>query len=336
MIRVLHILPALEIGGVEIGIKTSLPALQARFGYRVFSIKGPGSAGVPTLSRSELLRALLRRRSRPQVVVSSLWPAHPLGWALQLLGVRWVPFFHAAGREGRVRNAILAWAARRSRVRLCDSQATAHYFGFSACDTIICPFLFTEDSSEQSDLVARPFEMVVCGRISSEKRPDLVLTFLKTMHARWPGSRSLLLLSADDATYAAFRADAERCGLDARLMQNVPSDDVAKHMRSAQFYLNLSDYEGFSMTTVEAIQAGCVPVVRPVGEIPNYLPRDAGIYIDNPEPVAFEEAIDKCKALAADPTRRGVMLTTARDRLGRYEDYVTAFSRAIHHAVGIV
>jgi glycosyltransferase involved in cell wall biosynthesis len=335
MIRVLHILPALNIGGVEIGVKTSLPALRDRFDYRIFSLKGPGSAGVPTLSRMAFLRHILDSSSRPDIVVSSLWPSHPLGWALQAFGIRWLPFFHAANSEGPPRDQILGWAARHSKVHLCDSRATADHYGFTGLDTIVCPFIFKRAHGQPAPR-EREFGLVVCGRLSPEKRPDLILSFLEQARDQWQDQRALLLLGADDSSFAAFKADAERRGIRASILQNVPSDDVADYFRSAKFYLNLSDYEGFSMTTAEALYNGCVPVVRPVGEIPSYLPPDAGIYVSQPDAEGFAAAIDTCKQLSPDPDRRAAMAAAGIEGLEGYEGYVEAFSRALHHAMKVL
>lgn len=296
-------------------------------------MKGPGSANVPTQGWGEVARLIADRAGRPQVVVSSLWPAHPLGYAMQAAGARWVPFFHNAGREGAPRDQVLRWAAQRSEIHLCDSPATAAYFGFSGGTTVVCPYLFRTEPSALSDLQFRPFGFVVCGRLAPQKRPDLILSFLQAAQERWPGQRALLMLGGDDATLSAFRAEVASRHLDADILHNVPSETVPDLMSSAKFYLNLSDYEGFSMTTVEAIQSGCVPVVRPVGEIPRYLPRNAGVYIDRPDAAGFAEAIKTCKTLSDDADRRAAMVAHGRASLDRYEDYVSAFSRAVHLAL---
>ena len=217
-------------------------------------------------------------------------------------------------------------------MRLCDSAATATYFGFPAADTIICPFLFNRPMPEPQP-GKRPYTMIVCGRLAPEKRPDLILSFLEMMQKRWPAARALLLLSGDEAALTLFDAQATNSLLHANILHNVPSEDVAGHMQSADFYLNLSDYEGFSMTTVEALRSGCVPVVRPVGEIPSYLPRQAGIFIDRPDAAGFEAAIEACRRLSGDAVHRAAMVSAGCARLDGYEDYVSAFGRAVDRAM---
>ena len=332
MIRVIHILPALSIGGVEIGVQKSWPALRTRFDYEVFSIKGAGSAAIPHIPPLALVHKLFSRHRRPDVVVTSLWPSHILGWALQLFGVRWIPFFHAASREGAPRDQILAWAARRARLHLCDSQATADYYGLKGPAVFICPYLF-RNAAVLPDKAPRPFAFVYCGRLSPEKRPDLILDLLEEAKLRWPGRRSLLVVGADPDTLTEYTVEAERRGLDLTIRANVPHAEIAGLFQSAEFCLDLSDYEGFSMTTVEALQNGCLPVVRPVGEIPNYLPRDAGVYIDRPYKAGFADAVDQCRQLSDSPDRRAQMISRALAELDRYDDYVSAFSRAIGEAM---
>jgi len=50
----------------------------------------------------------------------------------------------------------------------------------------------------------------------------------------------------------------------------------------ASFYLQTSRYEGMALSVIEAMQAGLVPVVTPVGEIASYtMPGETAIWIEN-------------------------------------------------------
>lgn len=334
MVRILHILPALTIGGVEVGVQLSAPELRERFDYEVFSIKGPGEVDVvPVRARALIPRFLLRRR-RPDVVVTSLWPSHPLGFALERLGVAWVPFFHSAAKEGVPRDQVLTFAARRARTYLCDSPATAAFFGLSDHPGLfICPYVFYRMAAPDDEIKNRPYRFIYCGRIAHEKRLDLILKFLSIAQAQAPDSEALMLLGASDNAFNELKVEVARLDLRVTLLQNVSAHEVPSYFRQSEFYLNLSDYEGFSMTTVEALQCGCVPVVRPVGEIPRYVGRQSGVIVDTPSTENMAAAAEQCMALHALPEERAAMVARAMTELRQYDDYVSAFSRAIDYAL---
>ena len=56
-----------------------------------------------------------------------------------------------------------------------------------------------------------------------------------------------------------------------RFFNSVISENIVKHYaKKCSFFLQLSFYEGFAMSVIEAMQLGLVPVVTNVGEISNY------------------------------------------------------------------
>lgn len=331
---ILHILPALNIGGVEVGVMRSMEALRAGHLYNVFSIKGAGYLPIERLSVLALLQMLCSRNNRPDVVITSLWPAHPIGALLSIFGVRWIPFFHAASREGLHRDIILRCAAHLSRVQLCDSEATAKYIGLEGrARTFICPYLFKRGISPNDRNEVRSYDFVFCGRISKEKRLDLILSFLQLWQTRETEQSSLLIVSANDVEVAELRREVAARNLQVDIANNIEPKDVSELLLQSTFYLNLSDYEGFSMTTVEAIQCGCLPVVRPVGEIPKYVNACSGIIVTEPTSHQFNNAQDECIKLKYNPTARFERVDSALATLDRYDDYVSAFTRAVANSL---
>ena len=124
-IRVAHIVPSLDIGGVEIGILKSRIALQDKLDYRVFFVKKEGSLTVTQLSVFRLLFEILKGSWKPDVVITSLWWSHPFGWLLRSRNRTWIAFFHSAAYAHSIDRIIQKWAWRNADKCIVDSNATA-------------------------------------------------------------------------------------------------------------------------------------------------------------------------------------------------------------------
>ena len=58
---------------------------------------------------------------------------------------------------------------------------------------------------------------------------------------------------------------------DLEIKYNIRNSEVLNYLKRSKFYIQLSEYEGMSMTTIEAIQNSALPIIRPVGELKNIL-----------------------------------------------------------------
>ena len=54
------------------------------------------------------------------------------------------------------------------------------------------------------------------------------------------------------------------------LYDEMSFEGIKNHAKSSSFYLQTSQYEGLSMSVMESMMLGLVPVATPVGEIKNY------------------------------------------------------------------
>ena len=116
-LRVAHIVPAMLIGGVEVAIARSHPHLNESVDYRVYYVRQRGSLECSQRHVSSLVRSVLTGSWRPDVVVTSLWWAHPFGRLLRRFGATWIAFFHNCGFTGSVQRLILQSAWRKADSR---------------------------------------------------------------------------------------------------------------------------------------------------------------------------------------------------------------------------
>jgi glycosyltransferase involved in cell wall biosynthesis len=91
----------------------------------------------------------------------------------------------------------------------------------------------------------------------------------------------------------------ERAGENVELRGWVEQADLEELYRRSSVYVQASWHEGFGMAIAEAMLAGCVPVVRTAGSMPEVV-GDAGVLIDSSEPGAIaagvREALERGEA----------------------------------------
>jgi glycosyltransferase involved in cell wall biosynthesis len=330
--KLLHVLPALTIGGVEVGIYRSCQELIQTMDYQVFSVKNRGSLPVPRLSWFDLLNCALRPKNTPDVVVSSLWLGHLVGLPLALVfGAKWIPFFHAARSEGFLRDFILRSAAHLSKYAFFDSEATRAYYGtHSRSSSQVIPYRFRSTPSSGPPQGKRHYDCVFVGRLSSEKRTDLLITYLTHLKSLDTGIRSLVILSTSDEGFDEFKRQLASNSVVAEVRANVDPMEVVSLLGMSSLYLGFSDYEGFSMATVDAMTCGCVPVVRPVGEISSYVDDRCGIAVKDTSSDGLKLTAIRSLALLRDADTWQAYSEQASQRVTRYGLYTEAFIEGVH------
>lgn len=334
-IKVLHIVPALNIGGVEVGIYRSMERLNQVIDYDVFSIKGSGALALPHLRWKDIFDRLLRRQEPPDVIVSSLWLGHLVGYFLSLaLDAKWVPFFHAARSEGLLRDSVLHSAARLARTAFFDSDATRQYYGkHSKVLGQIIPYRFQSTASTLPIGKKRPYDCMFVGRLSPEKRSDLLIAYLAHLQSMDEGIRPLIVLSTSEEKLAQFNIQLRASGVNAEVRANVDPMEVVSLLCMSSLYLSFSDYEGFSMATVDAMSCACVPVVRPVGEIASYVDDQCGVLVMDTSSDGLRAVAERSLRLLKDTKALRDLSNRARVSVARYGLYTDAYIDGVQRAM---
>jgi glycosyltransferase involved in cell wall biosynthesis len=325
--KVAHIVPSLDIGGVEIAIKRSFTKMQLRFDYRVFTVRRKGTLQCGQQSVLRLLWDFIRERWRPDVVVTSLWWAHPFGYLLQLAGVRWLAFFHNSKAMHSVENVVVFWAWRKADGLLADSPASAKFMGrriARPCDVV--PYVF-EPPLPAGKPPERDIDIVWVGRNSTQKRPDLARDFIRALARQVRGGRLAFVVGGSAPDFV--QSLGAETGWDVSLFVSLDHGAVLDIQRRSRFYLLVSDFEGMSMSTIEAIQAGCVAVVRPVGEIPQYLDAKSAVLIANDSSEEIDRAARAVAAMWNDAATMGRLRSNAQANLQSLPLYADALALAL-------
>lgn len=130
-----------------------------------------------------------------------------------------------------------------------------------------------------SDLARTPpsetLRLLYVGRLAQDQKRILDLpTLLEALRSR--GKAFTMTIVGDGPARDALVADLADRGLDSlvRLTGYLPSQDVADLYLHHDILVNLSTFEGFSMSVLEALAAGCVPVCTDIASL------DRAVFVD--------------------------------------------------------
>lgn len=162
------------------------------------------------------------------------------------------------------------------------------------------------------------------GKLSQRRNLPMMLQAFALFKQR--GYPHKLLLFGPNHLDLPLHALTDHLGITADVIQ---TDGVSPDHRAliavynaADVYLNMSLYEGFSMTLVEALACGVPVVISNRGALPE-IAGDAGVVVDEITPQAFADALARVvgdAALAGDLRARSV----ARSALWRWHGFAQA------------
>lgn len=292
MKKVFHFVPSLDIGGVGIAIEKSLSDLRQKLDISIFYARRRGSLDVGQMPWWGALKNILV--DRPDVVITSLWWAHPLGLLFKLVGVRWVCFIHSS----RFAHFIDRWVCISSiwfadQVAADSDQSEAFVCSIKKSVYVrVIPYVFplppwvtTVERSRNS--------FIYVGRNAKEKRMDLVVGFFEHLLTTFRGVTCRFAI-AGDVPIAVLRL-TESFGKRVVVESNLSNSEVLYRLCASEYFVVLSDFEGFCMAANEAVQAGCFVIYRDVGEIKKYVLPDQSFKVMNLEDLynQFDEVLAK-------------------------------------------
>ncbi|OLC07819.1 MAG: hypothetical protein AUH42_02870 [Gemmatimonadetes bacterium 13_1_40CM_70_11] len=163
---------------------------------------------------------------------------------------------------------------------------------------------------ERQGLGDQPILLAV-GALEPEKRWEMLVQSLALLPRPIPP----LFLRGSGRLEASLRAQAERLGLDLRILPRLPAADLVAAYNAATCVVHASPSEPFGLVVAEAMACGR-PVVAVAGGGPEEVLGDAGVVTPPEEPAVFARHL---QALLADPGRQAALGQAGRRRvLERY------------------
>lgn len=290
--RILHLIHSTHVGGVEAAAAHLREQLAdgGRIQYRIaaFAAADPGDAALRAdmvaaglnspLSVLQILRLL--RRETPDLLVTSLWRSVAVGALARLLGTRtpWAIWVHNSHFTHLLDAVVHRWALPRADLVLCDSIAARERLVapiLSRSRTRAGVALIRPDAAPlpvhgpQSPAAHAPLRLVTWGRIAAQKRLDQALEILVQLRAQSPAGAHLTVVGPDGGALAPLLAEIARLDLAEAVTLAGPArrPELARAAAEADVFIQTSAYEGYAMAAHEALAAGMICLLTPVGDL---------------------------------------------------------------------
>lgn len=291
MKKVIHIIPALELGGVQSGILYSIKELNAVYDYKVLVLHGKKSDSTnslpndiepyfvwtesPTLTTGWLRAYRILKQIQPDIIISSLWKSVFISCLYKIFhsSTKLLAFYHSTRSAHAVDGLFLTLISFFQDRALADSTITKEYiqkkYRIKNVSVIFYHFPFTYPVRKEMKKISLPVKMAYFGRVTIDKGITRSIEFCKL--CKLNGIQFFFHIYGD-GDLSFFKKKITELGLEQEVIikEPLPVDQVVSVMHRYDFLLQLSNYEGMALSVVEAMNCGLVPIVTPVGEIKNY------------------------------------------------------------------
>ena len=163
-----------------------------------------------------------------------------------------------------------------------------------------------------------PGLMLGISRLAENKRVHKVLEAMSLLKDRYPEMR----LEWVGADFVGVRASLERRAVELGLAGRVrfhgatSREELYSLLERAQLFVSASAYEGFGLSTIEAMSAATVPVVTAVGAHPNVIEHGVSGFLADADATGLSEYIER--ALRMSPEETAAMGEAARAATRRF------------------
>jgi alpha-1,3-mannosyltransferase len=158
--------------------------------------------------------------------------------------------------------------------------------------------------------------LVYVGRLARNKRVDLLIDAFARLAGR-DRALQLRIVGHDwEDLLVGLKVQAKRLGVEQNVTftGGVPDAQLAEELCSAAWFASASEYEGFGISAIEAMAAGCVPILNDIYAFRNIITDgDTGVLVDYTKP---EAAAERMRSVLATPP--GEMARRARARTDEF------------------
>lgn len=297
--KVIHLIPQDGLGGVEQAARSLIPAsdLDIKVAFMCGNSLSKNKF-VELISKKNTLGSLTTYiksfkyllRSKPELLVCSLWKSSAIGLPYYFYrkakndkNFKFVLLIHASSFSHMADKIITKMAIHFADEVWCDSKASKEAtFKTDKYSNKIKTISFLV-KTDTPNLIKRKNNFVYWGRIAKVKRIDKSIILFNKIKNHLPGTL-FYIYGPDGGELQNLKQLIKELKLEESVffMGAKKPNYYPKEILSSKFFLNSSANEGMAIAVTEAMQLGLVPVVTPVGEIPNYC-------TDNYNSIFFDE-----------------------------------------------
>lgn len=344
--RVLHIVPADGVGGVEIAARSMAERDDLACEFRLLflsnkkvnqptmrTLVSPGARPWSLTSIAWALRTI--KMFAPDVLICSLWRSVPLALLAKglLPQTKLVLFLHADRAVHQIDEALTRVGALAADEIWCDSNATlTHRIPFLKIGTKrrVISFVIRRGTLMPSSGHLGPRFVTWC-RLTHQKAVDRSIELVRIMRRSHPDV-TFEIWGPDGGSLSNLQQQARDLLVSEQVrFKGIATTDMLPRIAANNcFFLHPSRFEGMAVAVVEAMQMGLVPVVTPIGQMATYVRSgENGVVID---PDRLDAAAAEIAGIMADPTIYDRLREGARSQwcdAQLYADDVCAAARVL-------
>lgn len=288
--RIIHIIHNIEIGGVETAILSSLDELSDSFDFTLICVGSidqnlllqltPQSISIiKQVNNFQTLRDTIQflRNTPNSIVISSLWKSHLFHFFIKLICHIQISiiFLHSSRFAHIIDKYAILLGVKIADEVWADSQSAIDFilkYKKNGVPTKKISFILKHFKPKPIKSFSSPaYKFIFLGRLSSVKRLDLVVQFVNELKNK--GIELILdIYGPDNNTLSSLEKNIKQLGLTSHITYKGICDieNVEAVLHQYDCYIMMSDYEGMSISTVQAMESGLICFLRNVGEIRNY------------------------------------------------------------------
>ena len=318
--KFIHLIPYDGIGGVERAADSMRSVSTEDIDFHVETIFPPKAAKSKWIIWNPwyFLFAVVRLwKSRPDVLVVSLWRAYVVGIFVKLLRpkLRLVVFLHfPQAVHGPDMFFTRMGTFLASRV-WADSKETLNRRvpALKAEKGHVISFV-TDRIAALPSASVRP-NFVFWGRLHAQKGLIRAMKIFAAIKTRCPIAQ-FWIIGPDGGVLDRIQRELAALGLGDAVHLLGPKNftEIQQLAGNASFYLQTSELEGMAMSVVEAMQLGLVPVVTPVGEIAHYARHGKNALVVSDDSSTVEDVFELLENDSLYQSVRGLAVATWADR----------------------
>jgi alpha-1,3-mannosyltransferase len=163
-----------------------------------------------------------------------------------------------------------------------------------------------------------PNLLLSVGRLASNKRYDRLLKTFARVVVHNPAAR-LRIIGPDLGFLDSLKGLTHELNLSDKVdfLGKASEDELLKNLDQANIWLSSTSYEAFGIALLEAMAAGCVPVIQPLSVFKQFLTdKSEGFYADFDQPENASKVI--LNTLNLSQEERGMIISRARAKAANY------------------
>ena len=351
MKKIIHIVPTFELGGVQTGILYSLKDLRKKYDYKVLVISIIDNDWIKTQpddiknqiiwsGSNNIIKGWLNayrilKREKPALIISSLWKSIIISVTYKIFNskTKLIGFYHTSRYVHQLNNLFLKIITKFQDAAFADSEAVKKFieekYSIRNAEVIPFNFVFKTKKKEMKIFKTDFIKLAYFGRLNEQKGVFRAIQFCKMLKSE--------NISFCFDLYGEGETEKIELFIKKYQLENVvfihqllPIDEVMNTMNNYDFLLQLSNHEGMALSVVEAMSAGLVPIVTPVGEISSYS-RDGynAIWLNPDFDQNLGELLLKVKKVIDNPHLYNEMSNRTPDLFKKYKTYTESLTESI-------